>query len=782
MSRREWTKFARTLTNRSVAIRQRTKPRWPVWPPLILAAGLLSACGGPKAPAPAPGVAGSGTAGNQPDASRWRPGRSPYAPDPTDKPPGPVQAPVWSLAELKPDPGGPGVILFEPVGDVPAELREFADGAQLWLDAGILGRPELGQTPPPALVRETMQQLGHREARLGPADAAAVARHVGVAHPVTSRVSGTPAKARLEFQVLAAKDGAGMGTPIAAEGSLDEITRALPEVARQILERVGITVSNGLPNQVEVGPADLQFYARINDRERKQVTAQDHTRLRELASRSVPAGILLLVKPTAGHSQTMPSDDGEALLRQFPDNMRLYPVLAEFAHGAVRSGTVDPLGEARTRHPRNLQLLLAGLIWEQRTDHLADRRALAEEAVRAAPHSAPVHLLLSNSLQDQAQEIRKGRFMGDLSADERGELARFYAYQVELTGRAIELAPQSAEAWHVHCRTTTVAGKETEAKQALWRSLELDRGPTSGYYYWGLEIFQKKWFDEPASLKKVADMAAAQNYPKSDLGADIGGRLQQLGFEAQAKRLRDRRAAATKKQLAANPDDPTAILARARSLSTGAQADEKLQLYRKYLKLKPNARWVHLESAPQLCRLGRFEEAVRGLELYQNDGPRDSSSTVQLTRLYLRMDRLEDAQRQVDAARGLQPKNLEVLYLAGVVAHRRGKADQARTGFEEAIRVQERTVWARLGLAKVLKTAGRADEARKMAEAARENARLYTELNSADYDSRLALGDAEAFLGNQAEAREHWRAVAAGRRWEPAQCAEERLKGKEADF
>lgn len=124
-----------------------------------------------------------------------------------------------------------------------------------------------------------------------------------------------------------------------------------------------------------------------------------------------------------------------------------------------------------------------------------------------------------------------------MTVSERRTISQIYDQWVPPLRRATQLDPALGRAWHRLAAAATFAGQAAVADQAIQKAIQLDANRYE-VWWWVLEIYSPKWFDQPEKLAKVAEQAATDRYQSPAEMADLCFSLKAYGFPELGGRLR----------------------------------------------------------------------------------------------------------------------------------------------------------------------------------------------------------------------------------------------------
>jgi hypothetical protein len=150
--------------------------------------------------------------------------------------------------------------------------------------------------------------------------------------------------------------------------------------------------------------------------------------------------------------------------------------------------------------------------------------------VRCAARNPTAWLNLSECIYAQAHQVRRGRYINALTADQQAYCGKLYMEQLPVVLRATELDTLYYPAWLTLTKTAASVGYEELADAAFWKAFRL-APRASDVIWWGLELYQPKWLGDRDKLKKVATAAApAANGWDSWSRVQIAAKIYCVGF------------------------------------------------------------------------------------------------------------------------------------------------------------------------------------------------------------------------------------------------------------
>jgi hypothetical protein len=479
---------------------------------------------------------------------------------------------VKSLAQVG---SGPGVLVCEPVAKgAKAETVAFGGGCARWLHLVVGGHGEFGKTPLWSSLYHTQLELGRKDLRLTAADGARLRESLGVTHAALGEIQGDAARCTLTYQLwdLAARKP--VGEPVRRSGAEDEVLAGLPEVAAKLTRALGVAEPR-VPKAVGETAAELRFLGSLRWFPERQL---EEARAKQLADLAGPAPAGSTPRPQAPvlaaflallHAGDLSQgarviELSRQVATALPGNALLFGDIGRMANSAqadpfsARTGNVEyvdtpqgkrafsrstpklPFVELKAlleRFPNNYLLNSSQAHLHQVGQRFEEARKSAEQSVRCARGNSDAWLGLSDAISKQADAIRSARFINQLSEQELAQIGKFYEEWLPIALKAVQVDPHYGSAWLEASSAACFLGVEELADGAYGRAISL----TPRAYpvlWWGLEMYQPKWLDQPEKLKVVADLAveAAGDFD-SGRRLELAKSMQHGGLQAQAEKM-----------------------------------------------------------------------------------------------------------------------------------------------------------------------------------------------------------------------------------------------------
>lgn len=422
---------------------------------------------------------------------------------------------------LTPFDDGFGPVICEPAAqNADDTTAAFGAGCGRWLQMVVGGQGELGRTPSWSDIAKARWEMRWPNLRLDANQAQDLARATGATHVAIGHIEGGTANCTLTYQLLAMPGGKSLGDPFVQTGSEEEVVRALPELARQISLRLGVKQPH-IPPLSEAMPDDMAAIGRCPWAWQDEIpfAYEDQRKLLALSLRNPLAGMIAFYNANATPEAV------QRLVAQAGDNVIVMSAAAEQARINMAPFS-DKVADLQRQYPHNYQLALTrGRVYGSTYSAVVERK-LGETAVRAARQNPQAWLTLGAILASQADAVRRARMPGAMSEAEQQKAFGLYPYQEAAVREAARLDPQNSTAWHNLSEAAAFNGDEVLADYGIQKALKL-RPDNTDSYWWGLEVYQPKWYENDDKFLKVAELAAAQNDRFQTLASTLLLKLQE---------------------------------------------------------------------------------------------------------------------------------------------------------------------------------------------------------------------------------------------------------------
>ena len=464
------------------------------------------------------------------------------------QPPAPLDA-VYSgvpLDTLTQYDNGAGLAMADPTlagvseGEVPEEqqpLANFGAGCARWLFLHVGGHGELGKTPLWVSITRALADMGKRQTRISAEEAPDFAARMGATHVAVGNIEGNDEKLTLTFRLL---DSAGkpVDEPLVASGTKTEVLKALPGMAVELAERLGVKKPR-VPEQVPISAEDLQFLGRVyfepvNLREEKHVE-----RLREIAERSNLAALFYYMHAAAHQERSEIVWAIERLAKSAPDNALIWSgvalrakIVLEFPAFETFMETVKP---NLARYPNSYLYTSAEVFFRRRfISWFKTSREAAEHSIRCATKNPEAWGNLAYYIYAHAYLLRRARFVSQIPKEEWSQLEKLYRLEVAVRKKAVEADPKFGIGWLDLSKAAANTGDAKTADEAFWQAVDLGR-QQGNTFHWGLNMYSSAWFNDPEKQRKVAQLAAKANWGSEQSRFQAARMLNSYGFKEVAQ-------------------------------------------------------------------------------------------------------------------------------------------------------------------------------------------------------------------------------------------------------
>lgn len=517
---------------------------------------------------------------------------------------------------LKPLPGGAGIVVCEPMDEASkpnvtkpnaaktdaakadaagnkVSLTDFGAGCGRWLHLEGGGRGAMGQTPLWGGIDDARLEMKRPDLRLNTGQAAQLARKIGVTFVATGRIQGDEKRYVLTYQVWKMPERKAVGAPLSAGGTPAQIVQSLPFLARRMAALPGMSTQDAAAapqGAIAEKVADLALLGAVPWKARRPIPDAQAAALRVLSTRSALAGLLLMRSRTLGEGDPFWPVLIKRLFTLAPRNCL---VVGDAAWNAPQYVTPykSVWSQDQALFPDNYLLANGDMSWQRWKGNRAAERMAAELAVRCAPRNPAPWLQLGETISSVAQDTRKSRYSTQLSQAESRKVARLYPQALVVSLQAARLDPGSAYAWKDVSTAAAFNGQGDIADAALCKSLAINRGEQSALW-WGLQLYQPKWYGDRAKLKQVAALAMSDYEMFSVLYDDLIGAFQAANMDAEAQSALMGAVAMFENAARVTPKDPTvhwrwAMLAKTHG-HDGSKDDVAISEFRNYIALRPD--------------------------------------------------------------------------------------------------------------------------------------------------------------------------------------------------
>ncbi len=171
-----------------------------------------------------------------------------------------------------------------------------------------------------------------------------------------------------------------------------------------------------------------------------------------------------------------------------------------------------------------------------------------------------------------------------------------------------------------------------------------------------------------------------------------------LGYALRSLEKYDQAADAFKKYIELIPDDPNPFDSYAELLMKTGRYDESIENYRKALSVRPDFPNSYIGIACNQIYKGAYDEAMAELDRFyavaKNDGERRTALFVKAL-AYVDQGKWSEAAKEIDQQYALAEKSADAgamsgdLFVLGALLLEQGKADQAQSTFDRALKISD---------------------------------------------------------------------------------------------
>jgi hypothetical protein len=355
--------------------------------------------------------------------------------------------------------------------------------------------------------------MGRPDLRLTLKEAVRLPASLGISHVALGEIQGKGGRCALTYQLVDLSTRKGVGASLVARGSEAELVAGLPGLLRQLCARLGVKPPQA-PATVSESAADLQALGRMPWRPDETIPQKWLDLLDGLSRRSALGALLFLINRGDVQDARVAREAADLLRKQAPG----HPLaLAEIGR-QFQTASAGPPGletaPGLARFP-NSYLLATAAMWQHREagDFAAARKA-GEQAVRCSLQNPQAWLDLGGVFRGQADFLRRGRVVGELSPGERDYCRKLYVLWLKMAAQAARIDPGNSAAWGQVSNAAAFAGQGKVADSAFWKAVALEQEnplpDDPGLYNWGLELYHPLWYEDRAKAARVAKLAAAE--------------------------------------------------------------------------------------------------------------------------------------------------------------------------------------------------------------------------------------------------------------------------------
>jgi len=177
--------------------------------------------------------------------------------------------------------------------------------------------------------------------------------------------------------------------------------------------------------------------------------------------------------------------------------------------------------------------------------------------------------------------------------------------------RALELAPELAEAHSARGYALTLKGDFAGAAREFERALQIEPGNYDALYLFGRSRFAEGKMAEAAELYRKAHESQPDEFQAISLCL---GALRTLGRKEEYKQAAEQAVRAIRQRLELNPDDQRALSLGCGALVSLGEVEQGIAMARKLLELAPNDPGAMYNTSSTFAHAGLHDEALDLLE------------------------------------------------------------------------------------------------------------------------------------------------------------------------
>jgi TolB-like protein/Flp pilus assembly protein TadD len=182
---------------------------------------------------------------------------------------------------------------------------------------------------------------------------------------------------------------------------------------------------------------------------------------------------------------------------------------------------------------------------------------------------------------------------------------------LESSERALQLAPDLADAHVGHAYALSLGRRYEEAEQEFATAIELDEFLFEAYFFYGRMRVAQGRLADAAQLFRRASEVKPDDHQSVTLLAFV---LKTVGTPDELAAARRETLERGRRYTALNPDDPRGLYVVAQSLAELGQRDESLDWARRMIALAPDDPYILYGMVCLLARLGEVQDALTYFE------------------------------------------------------------------------------------------------------------------------------------------------------------------------
>lgn len=418
----------------------------------------------------------------------------------------------WTpVAQLKPLPSGPGVVVAEPVTS-DEKLADFGAGCARWLHLNVSSNVAFGKTVEWHALANVVKVSGRKNLQITPVQAKNLfSKSLGATHVITGIIAENKGAINLKWQVWRLADLKMLGEVSADAPSEDAVVAALPQTGQKLVTLLHGDVKYYADNvsAPTLNAAELSFIGSLSWNMGYETSQQVANRLEGLSRKSLLANMFYLsylvnidAPDFSDHSsglwETSLKILGSSVIKDPGNNVVKKNLLAAeeyvwwvyYLPSSIRNYRHEYVN-LFSDYPNNYLSQMQEFLAFQDITHWKN----IETAVRLND-SARAWYDLAVAYGNLAQRTREGRVADGLSDAEWYYLNKAYDQWVAAAQKSVEMDRGSGYYWAELADAATFDGQDEMAGRAMDKALQLIPDEMFAYT-WAFQMYQPKWLDNP---------------------------------------------------------------------------------------------------------------------------------------------------------------------------------------------------------------------------------------------------------------------------------------------
>ncbi len=432
-----------------------------------------------------------------------------------------------------------GVLISVPVSGSGAP-EPFWVGYRDYIYFYVAGLPQLPANLSGMHVTRAIndRHLKNGLAMTGPT-AVEVARVLGLDHALCGTVKTVSGRHTLSLQVWDASTGKAVGAPIVSSGSQAELSQRMKPLLFQIVDRLGIALTPAQRKAYEAitlpSKGTLTVLGEASTSAARAVPKSAVAKLKQLSSIDPVVAVQQADFAGAEKAVTIVQGIGE----RYPEFVTPRLLLGSYLASAGKLKEADAvIDEGLHRYPGNFRLLFSRYRLRNKQEDFGGQLRVAEEMARLYPKAAVSWMLVAESSESQASDIREGRYWEEQSAVEASRVSDLYGKVIYAGEKAVAHDPKYVYAWTTLQWHYMATSQDRKSEQAFEEALAIDPN-NSRAYATAIQMQEDVWSGDPQRSKKQKSLVARAMKATLDDGNWDGrkwliDRLVHNGFDKEA--------------------------------------------------------------------------------------------------------------------------------------------------------------------------------------------------------------------------------------------------------